>query len=647
MSNPHQEMQQKKRLPAVNQHNKEESFKNICMLFKEVATVYADSLAVIDERTSLSYKELDIYSDRLASYLRSLGVTEGTVVGLSLNNHSMLIIGILGILKSGGVYLPLDPLYPSERLHYMLEDANPLIILTEKLCVHHFSNKSYATLCLDVAWNEIFLNQYEYELVYDTINQENPAYIVYTSGSTGQPKGIVIKHNSLPEIVFSRRDSYLKHPNSLLFGSISFDPSILIVLYTLIAGGKLCICDYNQHVDVEYIIRFMREKSINFLLCVPSLYLMLLEKKCVMLSLQHVSLVAELIPVVIPKLHIHFAPNARLYNEYGPSEYAIGGTKATIYDPQEGIIHEITIGKPLPKVSVYILDEYLHEVATGIKGELCISGIGLAAGYLNKPSLTNEKFISIVLSNTQTVHVYRTGDYGRILPDGNIEFLGRIDHQVKISGYRVELGEVECMISQFPGINEVVVDVKALVGGNKQLIAYFASSDQKNIEEIKAFLTRRLPQYMIPAVFIQIPVFPRTPNGKIDRQVLSKIIGPKEVPVIRPTSKLEKTLVEAWKEVLQCSNIDISKSFFELGGNSLLITRLQVLLNDMYDLSVAITDLFQYPTISQLARHILQIPGSESPLLNKPHIEKHVIANKKNHIFKRLSERQKERTQYG
>jgi amino acid adenylation domain-containing protein len=624
----------------LNENGSQESgFKNICELFEKQAQTHPNKIAVIFDEIRLTYGELSQKSTQLSNFLLKQGVQPESIIGLCLNNHSDLIVGILGILKAGGVYLPLDPNYPQERLQYMIEDAKPRIIISQTGLYHKFAHFYGKIVQIDRNIQE------EPNRTAFPIKPEHLAYIIYTSGSTGKPKGIMITHGSLPEIVFARRDFFINHPTSLLSGSISFDPSIIVTLYTLISGGSLCIPSHELSTDVNKIIELIDRHSINFILCVPSLYSMFLDKTHMFNSLKNVVLVGESISNLIPQLHSELAPHAVLYNEYGPSEYAIGGTIAKIYDPLDKIIHQITIGKPLPKIHVYILDENLQPVTEGTKGEIFIGGPGLAKGYLNNQKLTIEKFIWLSLPGKPLIRLYRTGDFGRLLPDGNIEFLGRIDHQIKINGYRIELGEIEHALCQFQGIDEAVVVVQDNSINGKRLFSYFTSPNRIKIQELRVFLSNALPRHMIPHTFMQVEKFPLTPNGKIDRKALPEPIYEEVMINTFPKTDLEKIFLNVWQQVLLHDSFGIHDNFFDIGGCSLSITRVQTLLCRSHNLDVSITDLFQYPTIFQLAEY-LSCKQKNEMAIQQVSFENQSAPEKRKAIFNRLKEFHREQKKH-
>lgn len=593
-------------------------------LFQDVVNRCPNHIAVKYKNSQLTYLELNTKANQLASYLQSCEVKPGMFVALSVFQDLNSIVAILAILKVGGVYLPIDPAYPESRFTYILEDAKPHVLLTQSNLISKFKNIKCSIIAIDTEWNRYTTSFEDYSLI---VNPNELAYIVYTSGSTGQPKGIMIEHKSFPHIAMARKDIYPKTPTALLSESISFDPSILTLFYVLIAGGTICIPENKGVPDPHYILELLEKYKIDFLLSVPSFYTMILQKNKPIPFLKHVSLCAETFPAYILQLHSRLVPQAFLYNEYGPSEYAIGATLEKVYDPILNETYPITIGKPLPNTEIYILDHDFKHIPIGQKGEIFIAGIGLARGYLHKEQMTQEKFVFVALDNELPIFLYRTGDFGCMLPDGNIEFLGRMDRQVKMpGGYRVELEEIEYAARQYPKIHEAVV---IIVGEeeHRQLILFVSSSKEiLQNDAIKSHLSSLLPKYMVPARIIQIEKFPLTSHGKIDRKALSESLKqiPHNILEQKSSCALEKSLLDIWKFVLKTDQIGINENFFDLGGNSIQLATVQTYLENMLHTHVSIVDLFTYPTISLLVKHI-----NNEKFQQQPKKEKVELATKK------------------
>lgn len=619
---------------VVEAESSETKFISFCDLFKIQVSVNPRLIAATFEDTSLTYEELGFRANKLANFLKANGVGPEVIVGLCLHNSLDLLVGILGILQAGGAYMPIDPQYPVERIEAMLADAMPRLILSEEGLNHKFTLQSQNIVPINKLpeTDPIFLGE--------AVRPDQLAYVVYTSGSTGKPKGILIEHKALTYAAQTHQNLFSANLTSLVSGSISFDASLLVIANTLISGGKVCFPKSGIAVDPEQIISLIDKEKISYTLCVPSFYSMILDKSRNMPFLKRIDLGGENIPNSIPDIHSKIAPNAVLHNVYGPSEYAVGATFAKIYDPTTKEISKITIGKPFKDTQVYILDENLEQVAVGVKGEIFIGGPGLARGYLNKEMLTKEKFLSLSLVKGNPIRVFRTGDYGRVLPDGNIEFIGRMDHQVKIRGFRVELGEIEYSICQFPGINEAVVISREESGGRMRLVAYFSALSGEDVTaKLRNYLNSILPHYMVPISFVQVKEWPRTPNGKIDRAALPKFSGSSALSSLfkKPQQGLEEKLYQVWKVVLGRDTFGVDDNFSDLGGDSLQVACMQTKLKEVLDFEVSISDLYQYPTISQLAKQ-LSSKGTENCLVTNSQ----VVAKNQKSAFQRFKKFERE-----
>lgn len=619
---------------------KDLNIKNLCQLFEEQVEKNPGKVALLFEDAQLTYKELHQYSNALAHYLRGVGVKPEVIVGLSTESDFHLVIGILGILKAGGVYLPIDPNYPEERLRLILDDADPPVLLTQSHLAHQFTNFKNKMIFLDELWAGRELDHEKCLIEQSLANGEHLAYIIYTSGSTGKPKGVMVEHRSLANIIMAWVDLYHNDIKAVLLGSISFDMSIITIFHALISGGTLCLPKYKSNIDLDNIVDLIVRKEINFLLCVPSFYAILLQKAQAFPSLRYVLLAGENIPAYVPELHSRCVPQAFLYNEYGPTECTISTTEAKIYDPADHQVHQVTIGKPLPNIQVYLLDQDFQHLPVDAKGEIFIGGAGLARGYLNNEILTNEKFVKVSLPGQEgAVRLYRTGDFGRLLSNGDIEFLGRIDSQVKIRGYRIELGEIEHAISQFPGIKDVVVIVREDDLGNKRLVAYFSASAQIEIDALRNHLSDVLPKHMKPANYVQLENFPLTANGKIDRKALHVFPESKTMIVdgSQPQRDIEEVLLDIWKKILQCE-VNLQDNFFDIGGDSLQVVNMQTMIKEILQHSVPIMDLFQYPTISLLAQQ-LRTQLKKETIFSAPLSNHQDISEKRKAAFQRFKKR--------
>ncbi len=508
-------IQENKKVQGLNFDCKRHSFLN---LFAKQVRENPKAVATVFCGESLSFEELDFRSSTLAKLLKIRGVKPGKVVALGLYNCLDFMVGMLAIFKSGGVYLPIDPHYPNQRIKRMLEDAGPWCIITEKSLKKRFLKWNNNLFLIDN------LPDLELEMDLSPVDLNQTAYIVYTSGTTGNPKGISVSHSSLAYAVLAYRDLHPARYNALMTGSISFDPSLLIVVYTLASGGMVCLPENNDGIDPkqpdEY-IQLIKTYSLSYLLCTPSLYSNMLKKSTRLISLECVDLCGENIPNNLPKKHSIVLPNSFLYNVYGPSEYAMGITAAEIYNPNNKTPNDVTIGTPFFENAVYILNEHFQPLPVGIKGEIFIGGQGLSDGYLHNDKLTKEKFLWITLPDNNIVRLYRTGDMGCYLPDGNIKFLGREDRQVKVLGHRIELEEVEHIICGYSEVSEAVVVFCNFEDRENELIAYYSSNSNIDItKNLKIFLKAKFPKYMLPSKFIKINKWPYNENGKINRKEL-------------------------------------------------------------------------------------------------------------------------------
>ncbi|MBS0628734.1 MAG: amino acid adenylation domain-containing protein [Verrucomicrobia bacterium] len=491
---------------------------NFCSFFSSRAEKSPDHIAIIYGNSSLTYKELEVRSSNLAKNLISKGVKKGDVIGLMLYNSPDLIVGILGILKAGGIYLPLDPNYPINRIYYMITDSRARAVIIDEETnniISDFDGKIYQlnkelSECNSAKLPEISLDQ--------------DAYIIYTSGSTGNPKGIVVTHSALSHAATAFAEIHPNIPISLLTGSISFDPSILIIIHALLLGGAISLFNNRGSIDAKNfseIINNIDETAVDFILSTPSFYSSLLENASQLPSLKFVYLCGEVIPEYLIDRHIAVSKNANLYNAYGPSEYAIGSTVATIYDSKNKIKNKVTIGKCFSSNKIYILDPNLKPVPFGIKGEIFVGGPGLAKGYLNNQILNQEKFLTCQGLEEYPVKLFRTGDLGYQLANGDIIFTGRIDFQIKIYGHRVELEEIECQVLAFFGIDKAIATVK-----NKKIIVFYSKKENDFKQtDLENYLNCNLPSYMVPSSLIEVNQWPLTKNGKIDRMQLSKMIN--------------------------------------------------------------------------------------------------------------------------
>ncbi|MDQ8021212.1 MAG: amino acid adenylation domain-containing protein [Moraxellaceae bacterium] len=468
--------------------------------------------AVVIGTQALSYGELNARANKLARYLRDHGVGPDVLVGVSVSRSLDMIVGMLGILKAGGAYLPLDPSYPADRLAYMVEDARPALTLTQEALLPKLPAMDAPAVCLDRDWHAIA--GYSDAAPDPTAGLRNLAYVIYTSGSTGRPKGVALEHIGLTNLCHTQADAFEVTADSqvLQFASISFDAAVSETFVTLSRGACLHLIRQESLRSSQEILKVLDQSAITVVTLPPSLLSVLPAHP--LPALRTLVLAGEAWP---PELARLWAPGRRMLNAYGPTEGTVCATWALI---TEDVAHNVPIGRPLPNVTVYILDEHHQPVPVGVPGELYIGGIGLARGYLNRPELTAERFVPHPFSGNSGERLYRSGDKARYLPDGNIEFLGRIDNQVKLRGYRIELGEIEAALTAHPSIHDAAVMVREDHPGERRLVAYVISDQPLEGKQLRAHLRQSLPDYMLPQHYVQLAALPLSPNGKVDRRSL-------------------------------------------------------------------------------------------------------------------------------
>ncbi|KYC36562.1 non-ribosomal peptide synthetase [Scytonema hofmannii PCC 7110] len=611
----------------VQQHNQQTEIDNsleLCIhqMFEAQVERSPDAVAVVFENKQLTYRQLNQQANQLAYHLRALGVEKEVLVGICVERSLEMVVGLLGILKAGGAYVPLDPAYPQERLAFIMEDTQTPVLLTQKHLVHNLPTCKAQIVCLDGDREQIAQNSQD-NLVCKTTG-DNLIYVIYTSGSTGQPKGVMIPHRGICNQLYWRQTSFgLTQADKVLQTiSFSFDPSVWQIFWCLSFGGQLILPHPGGHQDTAYLVKTVIDKQITILALVPSILRVLLEEEGIenCKSLRHITCGGEALPIeLVERFFTCLNLENVLHNCYGPTEASIDTTFWTCQRGTHGIF--APIGRPISHAEIYVLDENLQPVPVGEPGELHIGGVGLARGYFNRPELTDEKFIPNPF-NKATVknsfglpcldRLYKTGDLVRYLPDGNIEFLGRIDHQVKIRGFRIELGEIEAKLGTHPAVQQTLVMAREDVPGDKQLVAYVVVDPEQNSTqrpshtELRLFLQDKLPHYVIPASFVFLDTMPLNPNGKVNRHALP---APDKGSYsknnfVEPLTPIERVLSAIWAEVLGLEVIGIHDNFFELGGHSLLATQVMSRIRRALGVEIKVKLLFETPTIANLANAI-------------------------------------------
>ncbi|MEM4408366.1 MAG: amino acid adenylation domain-containing protein, partial [Candidatus Caldarchaeum sp.] len=587
-----------------------------------------DSVAVLAGGESLTYLELNSRANKLAHYLRKLGVEPDQLVGICMEPSLDMAVGLLGILKAGGAYLPLDPSYPKERLSFMVDDANLGVIITQNGLKDELPGNGLRVVCVDSDWEDISTES-EYDLD-GGATSENLAYVIYTSGSTGKPKGVMVTHRSVVNHNLAVISSFELSPQDrvLQYHSISFDAAVETIFPSWMSGASVVFRTqkvFTPGVDLRYLIEKGRTTVLSFSSAYWNEWVHELTASGGELP-DYVRLVViggdRASPESVQAWFKLFGRRIRLINTYGPTEATVTTTQYEITGAQQGGRREIPIGKPISNARVYILDGNLQPVPVGVPGELFIGGDGVARGYLNREDLTAERFIPDPFSTEPCARMYRTGDLARFLPDGHIEFLGRIDHQVKIRGYRIEPGEVEAAILKHDAVRDCVVVPRDEGFGQKRLVAYVVPYDgmRVGVEDLRSFLSERLPEYMVPSSFVVLGALPLTPNGKVDRRALPP--PPSERQEIKesyvpPRDDVERKLARVWEEVFGIHPIGIRDNFFQLGGQSFLALRLMAQINRVFGVNIPLVTLFQGGTIEHLALAVLHRTGAKesSPLV--------------------------------
>ena len=587
-------------------------------LFEAQVDRTPEAIAVTFGERRLTYQELNQRANQMAHYLRAQKVGGEVRVGICMERSPEMIVGILGILKAGGAYVPLDPAYPRERLAFMLKDAEITVVLTDEAQTSQLPVEGRRIVSLDPDWKSI-LNQPEENPVVG-VGPENLAYLIYTSGSTGTPKGVLVTHSNVARLFAATQPWFQFHEPDVwtLFHSYAFDFSVWEIWGSLLYGGRLVVVPFAVSRSPEAFYELVCKEQVTVLNQTPSAFKQLLsvdEKE----RQRHGKLNLRLIIFGGEALDLeslgtwfkrHGDKQPQLVNMYGITETTVHVTYQPLSAADVHGARQSPIGVPIPDLQVYVLDTHLNPLPIGVPGEMYVGGDGLARGYLNRPDLTAERFLPDPFSGRAGARLYETGDLARYFPDGSIEFLGRIDHQVKVRGFRVELGEIEALLAQHHAVRETVVMAREDDPGEKRLVAYVVPepSMAPSPNELRSFLQERLPDFMIPAAFVLLEGLPMTPTGKVDRKSLPAPDGIRQLgeTYVPPRNDLELAIAKIWQEVLNLESIGMHDNFFDLGGNSLLMVQVHVRLRTISTRVLRMIDLFQYPTISSLANYLSQ-----------------------------------------
>ncbi len=581
--------------------------KTVNQIFDEQVAKTPENIAVMYGEEHLTYRQLNEKANQLAKVLRKKGVKSDEIVAIMVERSFEMMIGILAILKAGGAYLPIDPNYPFDRIGYILNDSKASVLLT---------NDQFNTKIADSFTGEVF--DLKDESLYSSecsnlgiVNKpQDLAYVLYTSGSTGKPKGVMVEHHSLVNTISHLQKKYSLDENDTILQStvFTFDASVREIVWWFFNGAKCCLLEPDGEKFPLKIIDAIDQHQITVVKFVPILLNEFLtaaqetdgyESK--LSSLKYVFVGGEALPgQMIDKFYQVFPANKKLVNLYGPTETTIHCTE---YEISQFIGDKYApIGKPISNDQIYVLDQYLNPVPVGVAGEIYISGVGVARGYLNNPEMTEERFMQSPFDGER---MYKSGDIGRWLADGNLEFLNRVDHQVKIRGFRIELGEIENQLLKYNLIQEAVVIDFADENGGKYLCAYIVAEEEQPITEIKAHLQTELPEYMIPAYFVQLEKLPLTWNGKVDRKALPKPENSQRgSEYVAPRDRIEATIARIWSDILGVERVSITDNFFEIGGHSLKATSFIAKAFKELNIEIPLREVFKHPTIKELAEFI-------------------------------------------
>jgi amino acid adenylation domain-containing protein len=582
--------------------------RDICVpqLVGTQAATRPNAMALVVGDQALSYRELNRRANQLAHYLQKLGVGPNVLVGLCVERSFEMVVGLLGILKAGGTYVPLDPDYPPERLNFMLEDAQPPVLVTRQRQTSRLVVPQTSIVCLDA--DAGLLAQQREDEPDCPVTPSDLVYVVYTSGSTGRPKGVQITHGSLLNLIYWHQHAFAvtDSDRATQLTSPAFDATSWELWPYLTTGASVYLLDE----EARAVPVACRDWLLRYGITITFLPTALAES---VIALEWPTTTAlRFLLTGADALRRYPSPSLpfKLINNYGPTEATVLVTSGQVL-PTEQADRPPSIGRPIANTQIHILDKHLQQVPIGVPGELYIGGASLARGYLNHPELTAEKFISHPFSDEPGARLYRTGDLARYLPDGQIDFIGRTDHQVKIRGYRIEPGEIVSVLNEHPAVQASQVIAREDTPGDKRLVAYvvLVAGTRVTTSALRDILTKRLPDYMIPAMFVQLQALPLTPNGKVDHAALpapdaTNTIS--DVDIAAPGTLVEKRLYEIVLPLLSVEQVGIDDNFFLLGGTSLMGAQVIEKVTESLGVSLPLRILFEHPTIRQLANEIEQ-----------------------------------------
>lgn len=630
VANPEQRMKElpllttaERQTLLVEWNNTQTDYPNLLLhqLFEAQVERTPDAVAIVFEDKQLTYQELNNRANQLAHHLQALGVKpDVSKVAICVERSLEMVVGLLGILKAGGGYVPVDPAYPTERVGYMLSDAQVPVLLTLYTLVDRLPEHGAHVVCLDTDWGVIAT--YREENPVSKVTGDNLAYVIYTSGSTGKPKGVQLCHRSVANFLNSmgQQPGLTDQDIILAVTTISFDIAVLELYLPLIKGAKVVLASRDVAANGTKLLEMLVNSGATIMQATPATWRLLLAAGWESSPRLKILGGGEALP---RELALQLSERSTsLWNVYGPTETTVWSTAYKVEASRLARSKDApeSIGRPIANTQIYLLDGHLQPVPIGVPGELHIGGAGLARGYLNRPELTDEKFIPDPFSDEPGARLYKTGDLARYLPDGNIDYIGRIDHQVKVRGFRIELGEIEAVLTQHPAVRQAVVIAREDVPGDKRLVAYMVPAQEQipPTSELRRFLKEQLPDYMVPAAFVKLDSLPLTPNGKVDRRALPAPDLVRQEPEetwVAPRDELELQLTKIWEKVLGIQPIGVRDNLFELGGHSLLAAHLSDQIEKAFNKNLPLATIFQAPTVEQLA-NILRQDASSAPRLS-------------------------------
>ncbi|HEX5752320.1 MAG TPA: amino acid adenylation domain-containing protein, partial [Archangium sp.] len=573
--------------------------------------------------TQLSYGELDSRANQLAHLLASKGVRSGDLVGICVERSADLVVGLLGILKAGAAYVPLDPAYPQQRLAFMLEDTQARVVVAQRHLAQALPLGDRSLICLDE--DQHLIGQQPTGSLSLSVDSMQAAYVIYTSGSTGKPKGVCVPHQAVVRLVRNTHFIQLTETDRIGQASnASFDAATFELWGALLNGARVVGVPKEIALDARALGEHLERTRINVLFVTTALFNQVARERPQSFSvLRQLHFGGEASDPKWVREVLNKGAPGKLMHVYGPTESTTFATWYHVQQVPEGIT-TIPIGAGLSNTTLYVLDRNGHPVPVGVPGELYIGGEGLAWGYLHRPELTAEKFVPHPFATQPGERLYRTGDVVRWLPEGSLEFVGRVDSQVKVRGFRIELGEVESALVGYPAVGEAVVMVREDTPGDRRLVGYVVAREGQSLEvsELKSYLKDRMPDYMVPAALVKLDKLPLNPNGKVDRKALPvPDQAQTDQEYVAPRNETEERLAALWAEVLRVSRVGIHDNFFDLGGHSLLATQVVVRVREAFQMELALRELFDAPTLAELAGRIDASRGT-SPVSQTPAVKR-------------------------